>query len=78
MTTKADRKDFKRVECRFRRHDEEHWSSGKIIEGWLNKDGSLNIVDGKTGAIRSMYADCVQVTEKGPRGGKKWVDYDPQ
>ena len=54
---------------RFRRRDDEHWLQGSIKGD--SKDGSIMIVD-RDGRWCSIMPDKVQVSVKGPRGGRAW------
>lgn len=78
-TEKAEKPVYERVECRWRRGENTDvpYEKGKLIVGLFNKDGSCNVVCGKTGGIRAIMPEFIQVTTKGPRGGKKWVQYIP-
>lgn len=61
-------------QVRFRRREEDHWSSG-VVKG-DSKDGSLSIVD-KDGKWRAIMPDKVQVASKGVRGGRVWKSLKP-
>lgn len=69
-----EKRVYERVKCRFRRNENQNWSTGKLLVGLVNKDESLTILD-STGNMRAVEAEYVQVQEIGPRGGRTWVPY---
>lgn len=57
-------------QVRFRQREDQNWTKGKVIGE--SKDGSLTIYD-VTGKSRSIMPTGVEVEQKGPRGGVKYV-----
>jgi hypothetical protein len=55
---------------RFRRTDTGRWREGRVRR--MNNDGSVEIIDNKTGSIRSIRPSMVERRTKGPRGGVFW------
>jgi len=58
---------------RWRRRAGSRWQEG-VARG-VNADGSLRITDHRTGAVRNLLADRVEICrwERGPRGGDTWL-----
>src|SRR5690606_5924282 len=56
---------------RFRLYDGQDWSAGKVHGD--NKDGSLTLVEEKTGHLRAIMPDRIEIQKRGPRGGIKWT-----
>lgn len=57
-------------EVRFRQREDQNWTNGKVMGE--SKDGSISIYDA-TGKFRSIMPGGIEVKQKGPRGGVKYV-----
>lgn len=57
-------------EIRFRRQPGERWLPGKVMG--READGSIDLRDAR-GRSRAIPVECIEVTERGPRGGRVWT-----
>ncbi len=58
------------AEIRFRRRPGERWLPGKVMG--READGSVDLRDAR-GRSRAIPVDQIEVSERGPRGGRVWT-----
>lgn len=57
-------------EVRFRRGDDGHWMPAKVMG--RHSDGSIDLRDARARS-RAIPIECIEVAERGPRGGRVWT-----
>lgn len=58
------------AEVRFRRSGGEHWLAARVLA--READGSVGLRDAR-GRLRAIPIERIEVSERGPRGGRVWT-----
>jgi hypothetical protein len=53
------------------------WHFGHLGDPPFERDGSLRVFEKRNGAARALRPTTVQLLVRGPRGGLRWVPFEP-